>query len=203
MASENQNIVALVSWAPLTSLMKLNRRRSASNSSTIILSWHDYKKKEGLLQIISLNEEGKFVEVLLRNMRKYQLSVHKTIYKRPDLTLEDVTVNAFKNLNKEELISTIEELEKKAKLRLDPETMDTSMRLYQKAIEFFSALNDPFYDVYLKKLQDFLQQENVQEFLVHRDDPSHSVTPGLNSERVAKDVSEEEEKKWMEVNQMI
>lgn len=159
--------------------MKLNRRRSTSNSSKIILSWHDYKKKEGLLQIISLNEEGKFVQILLRNMRKYNLQIQKTIFKKPDLTLEDVNVNAFKNLDKQELINTIEEIEKKGKVKLDPETMDCSMRLYQKAIEFFSALNDPLYDVYLKKLQDYLQRENVQEFLLHREDPDYSLTPLL------------------------
>ena len=172
-------MVVLVSWAPLTSLIKLNRRKSVNNSSTIILSWHDYKKKEGLLQIISLNEEGKFVEILLKNMKRYQLSIHKTIFKRPDLSLEDISVNAFKNLDKQEILNTIEELEKKAKLKLDPETMDSSMRLYQKAIEYFSALNDPLYDAYLKKLQDFLQRENVQEFLKHRDDPNYSITPGI------------------------
>jgi len=140
------------------------------NSSTIILSWHDYKKKEGLLQIISMNEEGKFVELLLKNMRKYHLQIEKTIFKRPDLKLEDVTVSVFKNLDRHELINTIEEIEKKAAMRLDPEIMDSSMRLYQKAIEYFSALNDPLYDVYLKKLQEFLQRENVKEFLETREE---------------------------------
>jgi len=55
-------------------------------------------------------------------------------------------------------------------MRLDPEIMDSSMRLYQKAIEYFSALNDPLYDVYLKKLQEFLQRENVKEFLETREE---------------------------------
>ena len=140
------------------------------NSSTIILSWYDYRRKEGLLQIIQLNEEGKFVELLLKNMRKYHLHIDKTIYKQPDLKLEDVSVQVFKNLDRHQLISTIEEIEKKVAMRLDPELMDSSMRLYQKAIEYFSALNDPLYDVYLKKLQDFLQRENVKEFLESREE---------------------------------
>lgn len=152
--------------------MKINRQKaSKSGTSLIILSFHDYKRKEGLLQIISLNEEGRFVEILLRNMKKFRVFIKKNAKKSPDLTLEDVTVNAFRELNREELLKTIEELEKRSRIRMDAETMDTSMRLYQQAIEYFSAINDELYDVYLKKLRDFLQKPNVQEFLANKEDP--------------------------------
>lgn len=169
-SNENQSMVSLVSWAPLTALMKLNRRKNSQNSTTIILSWHDYRRKEGLLQIIQMNEEGKFVELLLKNVKRFHVQVEKTVFKRPDLRLEDVTVQVFRKLDRQELISTIEEIEKKAAVRMDPEIMDSSMRLYQKAIEYFSALNDPLYDVYLRKLQEFLQKENVKEFLESREE---------------------------------
>lgn len=191
--SENQSEVTLVSFAALTSLLQINRQKaSKSGSSLIILSFHDYKRKEGLLQILSLNEEGKFVELLLRNMRKFRVLTRKSAKKSPDLSLEDVTVNAFRGLNREELLRTIEELEKRARIRMDAETMDTSMRLYQQAIEYFSALNDELYDVYLKKLRDFLQKPIVQEFLANKEDPNYVLE--RNQRSVFKENQEKAEK---------
>lgn len=90
-----------------------------------------------MLQILSLNEEGRFVESLLKNMKKYDIHIQKNIHKKPDLTIDDVTVNVFKNLDKETLFKTINDFEKKSINNLDSETIDSLSRLYQKVLMFF------------------------------------------------------------------
>ena len=87
--------------------------------------------KEGVLQILSLNEEGKFVEKLVKNLKIFETLISKTVQKAPDLTLDEVTINIFNNLDKETLFKTINEMEEKSINHLDAETIDSLSRLYQ------------------------------------------------------------------------
>lgn len=87
--------------------------------------------KEGVLQILSLNEEGKFVEKLVKNLKIFETLISKTVQKASDLTLDEVTINIFNNLDKETLFKTINEMEEKSINHLDAETIDSLSRLYQ------------------------------------------------------------------------
>jgi phosphopantetheine adenylyltransferase len=57
--------------------------------------------------------------------------------KAPDLSLDQVTINVFKNLDKETLFRTISEMEEKSINHLDAETIDSLSRLYQNVINVY------------------------------------------------------------------
>jgi len=65
------------------------------------------------LQILNIENSMKFLSELIKNMKNFGVKVNKNIIKQPDLTMEDVTIKAYEQINIEKLLDTAQRLEKK------------------------------------------------------------------------------------------
>lgn len=197
---KKNNQVKLISWANLQSLLNIKRKKD--EQFTLVLTWKDAHKQEGLTQIIALEQANKFCELTIKNMKNFGVKISKNIIKQPDLTLEEVTAKAYEQIDILDLLENITILESRLPEEFTIDIVNTLMILYQKAIEYYSALNDPAYDDYLEKMHLLLSREDVQILLRSKQETkSTSKTetrkPGnqKNLAKVENDDEEEEEKK--------
>ena len=124
---QKRGLLKLVSWANLQSLMNVTRRKEEAN--TLILTWKDSQNKQGILQILNIENSAKFLEELIKNMKSFGVKVNKNIIKQPDLTMEEVTIKAYDQLNIYELTQATVELENSIE---GIETVNKILANYQK-----------------------------------------------------------------------
>lgn len=127
-----RGLIKLVSWANLQSLMNVTRRKEEAN--TLILTWKDVQKKDGILQILNIENSAKFLEELIKNMKSFGVKVNKNIIKQPDLTIDDVTIKAYERTNIEKLLENVEILEKQTEEGLTVKIVNDLMNYYQKVL---------------------------------------------------------------------
>lgn len=124
---QKRGLLKLVSWANLQSLMNVTRRKEEAN--TLILTWKDSQNKQGILQILNIENSAKFLEELIKNMKSFGVKVNKNIIKQPDLTMEEVTIKAYDQLNIYEITQSTLELENSIE---GIETVNRILANYQK-----------------------------------------------------------------------
>ena len=191
---KKNNQMKLISWANLQSLLNIKRKKD--EQFTLVLTWKDAHKAEGLTQIIALEQAGKFCELIIKNMKSFGVKISKNIIKQPDLTLDDVTVKAYEQIDIMDLLENITILESRLPAEFTIDIVNTLMMLYQKAVEYYSALNDPGYDDFLEKLHILLSREDVQILLRSKTETSVKSTrveKNAGGQRKINEQHEEEE----------
>lgn len=190
---KKENKMKLISWANLQSLLNIKRKKD--EQFTLILTWKDAHKSEGLTQIVALEQASKFCELIIRNMKSFGVKISKNIIKQPDLTLDDVTVKAYDQIDIMDLLENITILESRLPEEFTIDIVNTLMMLYQKAVEYYSALNDPMYDDYLEKLHLLLSREDVQILLRSKAEVKNTNVDKPKEKKKIVEIEEEEEEK--------
>jgi len=190
---KKNNQMKLISWANLQSLLNIKRKKD--EQFTLILTWKDAHKSDGLTQIIALEQASKFCELIIRNMKGFGVKISKNIIKQPDLTLDDVTVKAYDQIDIMDLLENITILESRLPEEFTIDIVNTLMMLYQKAVEYYSALNDPAFDDFLEKLHLLLSREDVQILLRSKTEVKNVNAEKTKEKKKVESEDEEEEKK--------
>jgi hypothetical protein len=97
----------------------------------------------------------------MKNMRSFGYKIERNLLKQPDLTEKDVTLKAYEDLDVNELLENIAILESRLNEELTVKIINSLMALYQKSIEYFSAINDPAYEDFIDRMQILLSREDV------------------------------------------
>jgi hypothetical protein len=97
------------------------------------------------------------------------MKVNRTVNKKRDLTIEDVTAKSYENLDIEELLEDITILESQLETEISVETINLLMALYQKTIEYLSAFNDPAFEDFVERLHSLLTRKDVQVILASQE----------------------------------
>ena len=195
---KKNNQMKLISYAYLQSLLNIKRKKD--EQFTLILTWKDQHRSEGLTQIIALEQANKFCELIIKNMKSFGVKISKNIIKQPDLTLDEVTVKAYEQIDIMDLLENITILESRLPEEFTIDIVNTLTMLYQKAVEYYSALNDPAYDVFLEKLHILLSREDVQILLrskaeTNKNSKVEKTKVGNQRKPINEENEEEEEKK--------
>lgn len=181
-----KGIGKLVSWGTLPTID--NIKRSLDNPDFLRISWRkvDYKEPWSL-SILLPNNANDCVNLILRHLKKQGLMIDKKYDKKKKLQEKDVTAEGVLKKDKvEQILLQIQQYEKAIQLAIDKDqgivsdqisSVDTShitvnaqtvqhlISLYNKAIEYYSALNDEKHIEYLQKLQKVLQDDKMQKML--------------------------------------
>lgn len=181
-----KGIGKLVSWGTLPTID--NIKRSLDNPDFLRISWRkvDYKEPWNL-SILLPNNANDCVNLILRHLKKQGLMIDKKYDKKKKLQEKDVTAEGVLKKDKvEQILVQIEQYEMAIKIAIDKDqgivsdqipSVDTShitvnaqtvqhlISLYNKAIEYYSALNDEKHIEYLQKLQKVLQDDKMQKML--------------------------------------
>ena len=162
--------VLLVAWSFLYSLVKVK----LTKGKFVQLSWRGQEDVENsceqTLEVFENAEE--LVGGIVEKMQKLggikvrsltESSIAPAV--KGELKEEDVTVKAMAQLDINKINENIALCESSMGTELSVSAVQTLMLLYQKAIEYYSALDDPVHHIYVKKLQDLLQTKEVQHLL--------------------------------------
>ena len=154
-------IGSLQSWANLPSIENITRSKTEPNKLTF--QWKAMDPQPPFTQIFYVPQAEQLIALVSQNL--YRLNA---LGPRDWIAEEEVCASALEKVQIEEVLQSITLYE--AYLG-DVETSDAVSRLlelYQQAVEYFSALNDPQFAVYLEKLHSLLRNESVLQSLSSR-----------------------------------
>ena len=156
---KNKNLGTLIFWSNLKALITLKRNLN-ENSIKFYFKNKLIHQKLFELTLITNENSDEIINCILGKMKwfgiNYNISkknLNKKLGKIPNTDIEMVE-------------NQIEEYEKK--IENDVPTIEITqflMTLYEKAIEFYSAINDTKYKIYMQKLNEILKSESMIEFM--------------------------------------
>jgi len=199
---KKKNTIKLLAWAHVQSIA--NIKKNKENDKTLVFTWHDQTKKDGYSQNIFVVEEAKqLIDTIVKMGQKYGVKVSKTVKKEKDLKISDVTAKNYADMNIEELLDNIAFLESKLEKELTIDVVNLLMNLYQKAVEYFSAFNDPSFEDYVDKLHYLLSREDVQVVLQSKEEVEKKEAKKQPARINNHEDEEEEEKKEAPSNNKV
>lgn len=169
----------MLSWASLYSLENIQRQKRDPNRLTF--KWKQMGDEPAYQQTLLMPEAEACISLISSNMRDLGVLVKK---RNPIATLneEEVTAKSVKKVHINEILEAIAVYESNFEANLSLFMINSLMELYQQAIEYFSALNDPRYDIFLDKLHTMLSNDTVLTLLrsksqeeVKSDHPTHHI----------------------------
>lgn len=103
------------------------------------------------------------VNMICKHLKKDGLSVQKNYEKKRKIMESEVKQGALKELKIDMLLARIQSFERALDEEPTNEVVQNLMQLYNKAIEYYSALGDERHHDYLLKLQGLFTDKRVQE----------------------------------------
>ena len=103
---------------------------------------------------------------------------------RPKIVLHEVTKEAIMEMNIEELVANMQDYEEEvllAESSLTISTVQTLITLYQKAIEYYSALDDNSYLDVRNRMQSLLTRPDVEALMASAQDEQNREEKSKNT----------------------
>jgi hypothetical protein len=99
------------------------------------------------------------IALVLRRLKQAGIKAQKGFDKKRKIRESEVTKSAMAELKIETLLSAIAEWENKLALQKNSQTVNHLIALYNKAVEYYSALNDERHMDYLSKVKKLFQDD--------------------------------------------
>ena len=181
---ESKHFSKLTFQSDLSNLISI-KRNTELNTITFIWKKKDDEKEKEEVEIITKDTE-EIKKVLLEKMELFgkeynvnQKIIKKRMGKLPYLDVEKV----------EKQIKIIEkEFEEKKNASMD--IVHRLMSLYQKSVEYYSAINSPQYMVYTNKIKELMGTQKINE-LINNKEPLKNIEEEINSKNPQKKEKEE------------
>ena len=101
------------------------------------------------------------IATIINNMQNMGVGVEKNTKNETKLKESDVTMAGIASMDIEQILEHISAYESAINNDLSLSTVQTLTTLYQKAIEYYSALDDLLYNDFLNRMQSLLQREDI------------------------------------------
>jgi hypothetical protein len=101
------------------------------------------------------------IATIVNNMQNMGVGVEKNTKNETKLKESDVTMAGIASMDIEQILEHISAYESAINNDLSLSTVQTLTTLYQKAIEYYSALDDLLYNDFLNRMQSLLQREDI------------------------------------------
>ena len=157
--SKQQNGI-LVSWATLQSLEKLRRNLDIEN--VIAFCWLEQKEKEWILKFQNATE---VINCVISKMGNLGVKSERRQFNHKKILAKEVTEEAIRSFNISQVLDLIAVYESAIVQDITLENIQNLMALYQKAIEYYSAMDTKRFTDFLNRLQTLLKREDIQVVL--------------------------------------
>lgn len=159
------NFGHLISWATLYSLA--NIKRSKLDTSKLIFEWKPCGNSSGYSQYFEMQQANECVDLITENLTKLKVNIKRhTNLQAPSIKEEEVSAESLNKVNIDDILNNIKKEEGKLEnADLTVDMIMNLMNLYQQAIEYYSALNDPMFDLLLNRMHSMLAEERVMKVL--------------------------------------
>lgn len=154
----------LLAWATLHSLEKV-RRNVTVRPEMVTMVWNNPGTgKPWMLNLLFFTTPEPFLALLVSTMTTLGVGVEKTSKTQSKINESDVTKEAIQQMDIEQILEHIEDYEEEVQDNdLSLSSIQTLITLYQKAIEYYSALDNLQGTAeFLQRMQNLYQREEVQ-----------------------------------------
>ena len=168
------DLAHLVSYASLFSLLTV--KVGKSDRKKITFEWRIPDGVNALAQQFRINEADEFIGLLLANSEQVGITFdRKSLRPAPSISEDEVTAQAIKKIKIQEIMDGIVKFEVAIQDEMNKENVDKLIDLYQRAIEYYSALSDPKFETYLQKVRKLLSDEVVLDVLAGKPPPKKQL----------------------------
>ena len=165
-----QGMAHLVSYASLFSLLTV--KVAKSDHQKVTFEWRIPEGVNALAQQFRINEVGEFISLLLGNSERLAITFdRKSLRPAPSISEEEVTFQALTRVKIKEITNEIVQHEVAIQDHISKNLINELIDLYQRAIEYYSALNDQKFETYLQKVRKLLADEVVLDVLAGKEPP--------------------------------
>jgi hypothetical protein len=126
-------------------------------------------RKPWVLKVLMNQNSNECISLIMKHLKREGVSVQKEFEKKRLLLESEVTGNTVKDLQVDRLLASIGEYENKMETSGDPKVAKHLIALYNKAVEYYSALNEDTHMAYLMKLQKLFRDEKLQAAMERSD----------------------------------
>ena len=109
-------------------------------------------RKPWVLNVLMNQNSNECISMIVKNLKRENVTIKKEFEKKRMIMENEVNKDAIKVMKIESVLLTIEEYEDKLTKEVSPSTAKHLIALYNKAVEYYSALNDDRHMEYLMKL---------------------------------------------------
>ena len=103
-----------------------------------------------------------------------EISVQKKYDKKRKILASEVNDKAIKKTDVNELLKQIADAEHAMDSQVTSKSVKTLMELYQKAIEYYSALDNKCFEDFLGRMTNLFKREEIQKALAQNDEEEKS-----------------------------
>lgn len=150
---EHRDYGHLVSWANFQSIERITKSRQSPDRLTF--HWKALEDCPACKQTLRVQETDICLELINSNMQRLGITEES----RHWIAEEDVSATALTHIHIEELLEEVQMYEGYVKVRETPEAVSRLLNAYQQVIEYYSALNDPQFALYLEKMHALFLKE--------------------------------------------
>ena len=110
-------------------------------------------RKPWVLNVLMNQNATECITIVERNLKKLEVGVKKEFEKKRMIMESEVNKNAHAGLKIDSVLLTIKQYEERLTSKVEHKTAQHLIALYNKAVEYYSALDDERHIEYLMKLQ--------------------------------------------------
>ena len=169
---EHPDIGYLFSWATLQSLATI--KRSKSDVQKLTFDWKAIGENPPYSQELYMPESSACISLITENLQKLGSIVNR---EGALISEEEVKPQSYQKVNISDILESITVYESNLEQHMSVEIVNSLMSLYQQAIEYFSAINDPQYDLFLDRMHSLLSNDLVQTVLESQTDKHSEKKP--------------------------
>ena len=147
-----KNVARLIAWFTLPALEQI--KRNLDNPDSISFIWRKVEDSDHQLEFkMVMQNANECVNLIVKHLKRQGLIVNKNYEKKRKIFESEVTETAIKEFNIQVLLEKIGQYESVLVSEPNSQTVQHLIMLYNKAIEYYSALNDEKHLEFLQKLQ--------------------------------------------------
>ena len=158
-----KNVARLVAWFTLPALEQI--KRNLDNPDSISFIWRKIDDLDSLEFKMIMQNANECVNLVVKQLKKQGLQVNKNYEKKRKILESEVSESAYKEYNINMLLNKIQQYEQNLEQAPNSQIIQHLIMLYNKAIEYYSALNDEKHLMYLQKLQKLFQDDKIQRLM--------------------------------------
>jgi hypothetical protein len=146
-----KNVAKLLAWASLPALERINHSLTANDQITMRFRSIE-GRKPWVLNVLMNQNSNECISLIVKHLKREGVIVNKEFEKKRLLLESEVSGDTVKDLQIDRLLATIKEYESQMESGVNSKTAQHLIALYNKAVEYYSALNDDKHLDYLNKL---------------------------------------------------
>ena len=170
-----KNIAKLLTYATIQSLERI--KRNLDQPDTVTFYWRKTEGQKEAWTFKAIMENGnECINMITKYMKLLGVHVQKNYEKKRRILESEVSEKAVRDTDVSALLDRIAAKESDLATLVTGGKVKELMELYQKAIEYYSAVNNQSFEEFLNRLTTLLKREDVQLAMNSPDD--HPIQKG-------------------------